>query len=100
MKHTGQEKRSFAEWASAKFDIPADLFPGAGTVEMRGRNSLTIRGCRRILKYTPTEMCFRMQKDRLCVRGKRLICTSYLYGAVVVDGEVDSVSFVEGGTEA
>ena len=92
MKHSN-EKRSLAEWASAKLDIPADIFPGAGTLELRGRNTLTLRGCRHILKYSPEEMRFQMNKDRLTVTGKRLVCTSYLCGAVVIDGRIDSVSF-------
>lgn len=93
-------KRSLTEWVSTRFDIPADLVSGTGTVELRGRNNLTIRGCRRILKYSPTEMCFRMRGDCLTVRGKRLVCTSYLWGAVVIDGEVDSLSFDGGVTGA
>lgn len=92
MKQKG-EKKGLSEWVSGKLDIPADVFPGAGMLELRGRNTLTLRGCRHILKYTPDEMCFQMDKSRLIVTGKRLVCTSYLTGAVVIDGFVCSISF-------
>ena len=45
------------------------------------------------------DSCIRLQmKDTvLAVRGRRLGCTSYLAGAVGVDGLVESLSFEDGG---
>lgn len=38
-----------------------------------------------------------MKDTVLAVRGRRLGCTSYLAGAVGVDGLVESLSFEDGG---
>ena len=75
-------------------DIPPELLCGGCFIEIRGRNHVTVRGCRRIIKYTTERIVLRMHKDSLEITGKRLTCITYLAGAVSVEGIVDSVGFV------
>ena len=88
------KKRTFAEVLAIEHDIPPELLSGGCFVEIRGRNSVVVHGCRRILSYSETRVALKMQKDVLEVTGKRLTCVSYLAGAVSVEGFVESVSFV------
>lgn len=87
--------RPLPEWLAVRLDIPPDLFTGGMRLEMRGRQSLTVHGCRRILAYGPECMRLALKDATLTVRGSRLICTSYLGGAVGIDGQVDALCFLE-----
>lgn len=89
-----KESRPLAEWLSVKLDIPSDILCGGIRVEIRGRNSLTVHGCRKILTYCPCKIQLKMRDCVLSVTGERLICSSYLAGAVGIDGRIDSVEFL------
>lgn len=93
------EKRGFRERLICDHDVPAELFYGGCHIEINGRNRVVLCGCRRILKYSPTEVLVRMLRDIVAIRGKRLTCVTYLVGAISVEGLVDSVSFVKENTE-
>ncbi len=72
-------------------DIVPDMIPGAGTVEIRGRNSVCIREGGRILHYTEELVSVEYGKGRVEVKGKRLCCTSYHSGVIRIDGLICSV---------
>ena len=91
-----KQKRPFKEWLAVERDIPPELLSGGCFIEIRGRNSVVVRGCRRILVYSDTKVVLKMKKDIVSVEGKRLTCISYLAGAVSVEGFVDSVNFSRG----
>lgn len=84
---------SAAEWLAVHLDIPPDVWAEGLRLELRGRHALTVHGCRRILAYHPEEIRLWVKEAVLCVRGERLICTSYLAGAVGIDGRVDALTF-------
>ena len=90
------ERRGFTEWLAVKLDIPADLTGGGLRLDLRGRNSLTVHGCRRILDFSPCEVKLAVETATLTVTGCRLICTAYLAGAVGIEGYICSVSFADG----
>ena len=90
------EKRSLAEWLAVKLDIPADLAGGGLRLDMRGRHTLMVHGCRKILDFTPCEVRLAVENSTLTVKGKRLICTAYLAGAVGIEGYVCAISFCDG----
>ncbi len=92
------ERRSLSEWLSLKLDIPSDLADGM-RIELRGRHTLLLHGCCGILTYTPTEMRFRLSDGELRVTGARLVCHSYLAGAVGVEGRIDGLFLLEEGHE-
>ena len=96
----GGLKRSFSEILTCEYDIPGELVAGGCYVEIRGRNCVRVRGCRKIMVYSPTKVVLKMKRDILCVGGKRLSCLTYFAGAISVEGIIDSVSFLrqcEGG---
>ena len=88
------KKRTLVERLTVEHDIPPELLTGGCFIEIRGRNSVVVRGCRRILTYSESRVTLRLRNEALEVTGKRLTCISYLAGAVAVEGLVDSVSFL------
>ena len=93
-----KDKADFKERLCHSLDIQPDIFPRQTFVELRGRNSLTVKGCGRVSKYTETEIRLLCADGELCVKGRRLCCTAYHKGAAVIDGYVCGVWF-EGGQE-
>lgn len=89
------ERQRVSEKLCRTLDIQPDIFPYGTLVELRGRSSVTVRGCGRVTEYTDNCISFAMKGGFLCIRGKRLSCASYCKGAAVVDGLIDSVSFEE-----
>ncbi len=99
MKHPTAKKtpsRPLAEWLSVQLDIPGDLPDGGIRLDMRGRHTLTVHGCRRIVDFSPEAIRLALKACTLLVRGRRLICTSYLAGAVGIEGEIVCVQFEDG----
>lgn len=98
MKHSMQNKSrpSISEWLAVHLDVPADLCTGGLRLDLRGRNTLTVYGCRRIVDFTPTSIRLAMANCDLLVEGMRLSCTSYLAGAVGIEGRIDRVMFSDG----
>ena len=98
MKHSLQNKSKppLSEWLAVHFDFPADLSSGGLRLDLRGRNSLTVYGCRRIVDFSPTEIRLAMGSCDLLVEGERLLCTSYLAGAVGIEGCICRMAFSEG----
>ena len=97
--NTCKSKRSFSEFLTCECDIPGELISGGCHIEMKGRNCMKIRGCRKIISYSPNKVVMKMKREVICVIGKRLTCLTYFAGAVSVEGIIDSVSFLHG-TEA
>lgn len=93
MSYMKKNKRSFSEFLTCVGDIPGELLSGGCLVELRGRNSVRVRGCKRIIFYSPSRVVLKMKKEILEVQGKRLSCVTYFAGAVSVEGLIDSVSF-------
>ena len=77
------------------FDIKPDIFLGETLIELRGRNSLTVRGGGGITEYGDREIRFKLREGELSVKGERLSCASFEKGAAVLDGNIFSVSFEE-----
>lgn len=74
-------------------DITSDILPGGSYIEIRGRSSLLIRGCKKILKYSTDEIVIATRKEIFSVRGASLTCISYLAGAIGIEGRVDVLEF-------
>ena len=94
-KKTNGTRRTLSERLAVDHDIPPELLSGGSFIEIRGRNSVVVRGCRRILTYSESKVSLKMKREIVEVTGKRLTCISYLSGAVSVEGLVDSVSFLK-----
>lgn len=94
-KDKSKKKRGLGEFICEKSGLAGDEIAGGVTLEMRGRGLLLISGCKRIEKYSPCLMTMRVGHDILFVRGSGLVCTSYHWGTVSVEGVIDSVGFSE-----
>ena len=87
------KKRGIVEFLSVKTALPSDILTGEFRLEIRGRNNCIVNGCRRILKYSPTEMILSIKGFSVNISGERLVCSSYHDGAICIDGYVYGVSF-------
>ena len=94
------ERRGLAEWLAVYLDIPSDITTGGLRMDLRGRHSLTVYGCREILDFTPREIRLRLSEGSVTVGGWRLICSSYLAGAVSIEGCICGITFCDGEGEA
>ena len=91
----GRDRPSLSEWLAVKLDIPADLSERGLRLDMRGRHTLTVHGCQRILDFTPCEVRLAVKDATLTVKGRRLICTAYLAGAVGIEGYICGITFCD-----
>lgn len=91
-RHKRKEERGdLKERLCAALDISPDLLPGGFSVDIRGRNQVSIAGGGRIVLYTPKRVSIEVSGGQVTVTGKRLCCVSYLAGAVDIQGCVDAV---------
>lgn len=95
-KNTG-EKADLREKLCAALDISPDLLPHGFSVDIRGRNQVSISGGGQILLYTPERVSVRVADGKISVVGKRLCCVSYLAGAVDIQGYIEAVYLDDGG---
>ena len=86
-----KEKRGFLEYLAVRTELPSDALAGDIRIEIRGRNTLFMQGCRRILKYSPEEMILAAKGLAVRIRGRRLICSTYHDGTVTIDGSIIGV---------
>jgi sporulation protein YqfC len=71
----------------------ADLFPSGEMIVLYGNKRMTVRGCKKILTYTPREIRLRLKHRCLFVRGEMLICTSFSGGCTTLQGTIQSVGY-------
>ena len=90
------ESLGFREKLWRKLDIPPDCLGKEPLIEIRGRGEVTVRGCGKILVYTPEEIRLCLHDGYVSVVGSRLVCTSYYVGAVGIEGKIHGISFEEG----
>ncbi len=97
MKHSPQNKSrpTLSEWLSVHLDIPSDLSSEGLRLDLRGRHTLTVHGCRRIVDFSPVRIRLSMAGCDLLVEGERLSCTSYLAGAVGIEGCICRMEFLD-----
>jgi len=94
-KKTRGERPDLRERLCHALDIMPDTLPRGWTVEIRGRNSISIKEGGSILTYTPEKISVKVPRGAVSVVGKRLCCTSYSSGSVGIDGHIDAVFLEE-----
>lgn len=94
-KHKNNDTPGLKERLCHALDVPPDLFPQETFIELRGRSSLSVSGAGGVTLYTDRQVRFALRRGELCIRGRRLCCTSYHKGSATVDGLISSVSFEE-----
>ena len=85
-----------ATFLSSRYDLQPELFFGGCHLELRGRSSLAVAGCRGIVEYSPTTIILRLKSSLLCVKGICLSCDSYTRGEVLISGRIDEMGFDDG----
>ena len=88
------DKESLVEKLVGGYDVPPEILCGGCFAEIRGRNHVTVRGCRRVVKYSPEAVVLKMIRESIVIVGKRLRCLTYFSGAVTVEGIIDTFSFL------
>ena len=94
-----RHKRGFLEHLAVAAELPSDALIGEARVELRGRHTLFMQGCRRILKYSPEEMVIAGKDFSVSIKGERLVCSAYYNGTVTVDGLICDISLHGHGEE-
>ena len=90
-----KERGSIRERICHALDVSPDAFCNDVLVELRGRNRVRIEGKLRILSYTPSKISLQTARGKFSIVGKRLFCSVYSQGCVLVDGYVVSLGFEE-----
>lgn len=62
-------------------------------IELRGRNSLNVRGCRKVLLYSADKISLKLKREILTIKGNNLKINTYFTGVVEVCGCVTELSF-------
>lgn len=57
-----------------------------------GDHRAVIRGCKRILSYSPTEIQIALGRHIVCLEGMGLRCVSFAAGSTAVEGVLHSVT--------
>lgn len=100
MKEDGTEETNRTEKSARKKAVEkfSSLFGlsaafGGCMIEMRGRNTLTVGGCRRILTYSKEEISLLTKDGVLSVTGRDLTCISYFATDVGIEGDIAALRF-------
>ena len=88
-----REKRGFLEFLAVNAELSSDVLGGDFRIELRGRSTLFMQGCKRILKYSPNEMIMSARGSAVIIEGERLVCSTYHGGTVTVEGNILAVRF-------
>ncbi len=75
--------------------LTEDIFGDGPFVELRGRQQISVQGCKKILLCTDTEVVLRLRDTDLHLEGNALRCTTYFSGVVSVHGEISLLRFDE-----
>ena len=98
-KERDRMKRPFKTPRRANQRGGGELFSSGETVMLHGDRRVTVRGCRRILGYSPREIRLQMKHRRVIVRGEGLICSCFSGGCTTLQGLICGVE-LEGGDGA
>lgn len=63
------------------------------SLEAFENSRIVLYGCRRIIKYTFSEMILETRKFNVCIYGSTLNCSAYHVHGVEISGEIDNIKF-------
>ncbi len=92
-----KEKRGtpLRERIGTMLGIPSDAvgLTNGFMAELRGQNTVTVRGCRRILSYSPEAIRLDTRDGAVTVMGESLTCTAYFADLFGIEGRIGGVYF-------
>lgn len=63
--------------------------------EIKGRNEIVIRGCKRICEYTPQIISLKIMGGTINVCGKDLTCFSFSQSNIGIQGKIKCIFFAD-----
>ena len=90
-----RQKKDLLARFGERLDIPREALPGGFGLTLSGENELTVRGCRRIVRYGVNEIVLGVGATALTVSGERLLCAAFGAGCVTVTGRIVSLTLGE-----
>lgn len=87
------EKKDFLARFGARLDLPREALPGGFSLLLSGQGELCVRGRVRILSYKEDEVLLLVEKRRIRVLGKGLLCASFEKENMRIIGTVMGVNF-------
>lgn len=75
--------------------IPADAvgLTNGFMAELRGQRTVTVRGCRRILTYSPEAIRLDTRDGEIVIVGEELTCIAYSADSIGIEGRIGGVYF-------
>lgn len=70
-----------------------ELLPTGETAVLYGDRRIVIRGCKKILSYSPAEIRMQLKNCILSVRGNELICSCFSGGCTTLQGKILCVEY-------
>lgn len=87
-----RRKQDFFSRIGERLGLPREGLPGGFSAFLSGAGEVTVRGCRRILRYEPEMISLSVGKRELSVHGTGLICTAYSAETVTVTGDIAALT--------
>lgn len=94
-----REKKNFFSRLSMRLGVPPEGLPGGFSAFLSGSSEVTVRGCRKILRYEPECITLSVGKQEISVQGKSLFCTAYSAETVTVSGDIAALILSPAGTD-
>lgn len=87
-----RRNQDFFSKIGERLGLPREGLPGGFSAFLSGAGEVTVRGCRKILRYEPEIISLSVGKRELSIHGMRLICTAYSTETVTVTGDIAALT--------
>lgn len=91
-----RQKKDFFSRVGERLGLPREGLPGGFSAFLSGAGEVTVRGCRKILRYEPEIISLSVGKQELSVHGAGLVCTAYSAETVTVTGNIAALTLSSG----
>lgn len=91
-----RQKKDFFSRVGERLGLPREGLPGGFSAFLSGAGEVTVRGCRKILRYEPEIISLSVGKQELSVHGAGLVCTAYSAETVTVTGNITALTLSSG----
>lgn len=85
-------QKDFFSRVGERLGLPREGLPGGFSAFLSGAGEVTVRGCRKILRYEPEIISLSVGKQELSVHGAGLVCTAYSAETVTVTGNIAALT--------
>lgn len=93
-----RKNRDFFTRLGERLGLPREGLPGGFSAFFSGGNEVTVRGCRKILRYESEIIVLSVgKKKEISVLGRELICTAFNAETVTVTGDITALTLGETG---